>query len=30
VAMGEKVLINIKAFADGHNPPDRVIHGNAG
>jgi glyoxylate reductase len=30
VAMGEKVLINIKAFVDGHNPPDRVIHGNAG
>ncbi|MBM3568593.1 MAG: D-glycerate dehydrogenase [Alphaproteobacteria bacterium] len=23
--MGEKVLINIKTFADGHNPPDRVI-----
>lgn len=30
VAMGEKVLINIKAFVDGHSPPDRVIHGNAG
>ena len=25
VDMGEKVLINIKTFADGHNPPDRVI-----
>jgi glyoxylate reductase len=23
--MGEKVIINIKTFADGHNPPDRVI-----
>jgi len=23
--MGEKVLINIKTFADGHNPPDRVL-----
>ncbi len=23
--MGEKVMINIKAFADGHRPPDRVI-----
>ena len=23
--MGEKVIINIKAFADGHRPPDRVI-----
>lgn len=23
--MGEKVLINIKTFSDGHNPPDRVI-----
>jgi glyoxylate reductase len=30
IAMGEKVLINIKAFVDGHSPPDRVIHGNAG
>ena len=27
VAMGEKVLINIRAFADGHRPPDRVIPG---
>ncbi|MDD9878147.1 MAG: D-glycerate dehydrogenase [Magnetovibrio sp.] len=23
--MGEKVLINIKTFIDGHNPPDRVL-----
>jgi glyoxylate reductase len=22
--MGEKVIINIRAFADGHRPPDRV------
>jgi glyoxylate reductase len=26
VDMGEKVLINIKTFVDGHAPPDRVIH----
>ncbi|MFP3942853.1 MAG: 2-hydroxyacid dehydrogenase [Alphaproteobacteria bacterium] len=25
VEMGEKVLINIKTFADGHKPPDRVL-----
>lgn len=25
VDMGEKVLINIKTFVDGHTPPDRVI-----
>lgn len=25
VEMGEKVIINIKTFADGHRPPDRVI-----
>jgi glyoxylate reductase len=25
VAMGEKVLINIRAFMDNHRPPDRVI-----
>jgi glyoxylate reductase len=25
VEMGEKVIINIKAFHDGHRPPDRVI-----
>ncbi len=23
--MGEKVLVNIKTFADGHNPPDRIL-----
>ena len=23
--MGEKVIVNIKAFVDGHNPPDRVL-----
>ncbi len=25
IAMGEKVIINIKTFADGHSPPDRVL-----
>ena len=25
IDMGEKVLINIKTFADGHNPPDRML-----
>jgi glyoxylate reductase len=25
IDMGEKVIINIKTFADGHRPPDRVI-----
>ncbi len=25
IAMGERVIINIKTFADGHTPPDRVI-----
>ena len=25
VNMGEKVIINIKTFVDGHAPPDRVI-----
>ncbi|MDP6109861.1 MAG: D-glycerate dehydrogenase [Rhodospirillales bacterium] len=25
IDMGEKVLVNIKTFADGHKPPDRVI-----
>jgi glyoxylate reductase len=25
IAMGERVIINIKTFADGHRPPDRVI-----
>jgi len=24
IDMGEKVIINIKTFADGHAPPDRV------
>jgi glyoxylate reductase len=23
--MGQKVLINIKTFVDGHRPPDRVL-----
>jgi glyoxylate reductase len=27
IDMGEKVLINIKTFVDGHTPPDRVIAG---
>ncbi|MCC9624393.1 D-glycerate dehydrogenase [Thalassospira sp. MA62] len=27
VDMGEKVLINIKTFVDGHTPPDRVLEG---
>ncbi|MSP67083.1 MAG: D-glycerate dehydrogenase [Alphaproteobacteria bacterium] len=27
IDMGEKVIINIKTFADGHAPPDRVIEG---
>jgi glyoxylate reductase len=27
IDMGEKVIINIKTFADGHRPPDRVIEG---
>ncbi len=25
IAMGEKVIITIKTFADGHTPPDRVL-----
>ncbi len=25
IAMGERVLINIKTFIDGHSPPDRVV-----
>ncbi len=25
IDMGEKVIINIRTFADGHNPPDRVL-----
>jgi glyoxylate reductase len=24
IDMGDKVIINIKTFLDGHNPPDRV------
>jgi glyoxylate reductase len=24
IDMGEKVIINVKTFLDGHNPPDRV------
>ncbi len=28
IDMGEKVLINIKTFIDGHKPPDRVIDEN--
>jgi glyoxylate reductase len=27
VDMGERVIINIKTFADGHRPPDRVFEG---
>lgn len=27
VEMGEKVILNIKTFADGHRPPDQVIPG---
>ncbi|MEO1611676.1 MAG: NAD(P)-dependent oxidoreductase, partial [Pseudomonadota bacterium] len=23
--MGEKVIINVKTFADGHRPPDQVL-----
>jgi glyoxylate reductase len=25
-AMGEKVIVNIKSFVDGHNPPDKVVY----
>ena len=25
IDMGEKVIINIKTFTDGHKPPDRVL-----
>lgn len=25
IAMGEKVIVNIKSFVDGHSPPDRVL-----
>lgn len=27
VEMGEKVLLNIKTFADGHRPPDQIVPG---
>ncbi len=27
IDMGDKVIINIKTFIDGHRPPDRVIEG---
>jgi glyoxylate reductase len=27
IEMGEKVIINVKTFADGHRPPDRVLPG---
>ena len=27
IDMGEKVIVNIKTFIDGHHPPDRVIEG---
>jgi glyoxylate reductase len=29
IAMGEKVIVNIKAFIDGHRPPDRVLPSDA-
>ena len=25
IDMGEKVIVNIRSFVDGHKPPDRVI-----
>ena len=25
IDMGEKVIVNIRAFIDGHRPPDRVL-----
>ncbi len=25
IDMGEKVIVNIKTFMDGHRPPDRVL-----
>jgi glyoxylate reductase len=25
IEMGEKVIVNIKTFMDGHRPPDRVL-----
>ena len=29
IDMGEKVIINIRTFFDGHRPPDRVLPGRA-
>jgi glyoxylate reductase len=25
IEMGERVIINIRSFLDGHNPPDKVL-----
>ena len=25
IEMGERVIVNVRAFADGHQPPDRVL-----
>jgi glyoxylate reductase len=25
IEMGEKVILNVKTFADGHRPPDQVV-----
>ena len=25
IDMGEKVIVNVKTFMDGHRPPDRVL-----
>ena len=25
IEMGEKVIVNIKTYIDGHNPPNRII-----
>jgi glyoxylate reductase len=27
IDMGEKVIVNVKTFIDGHTPPDRVVEG---
>jgi glyoxylate reductase len=24
--MGEKVIVNVKSFVDGHTPPDKVVY----
>ena len=29
IDMGEKVIINIRTWMDGHKPPDRVLPGRA-